>query len=605
MKQSNNQLPQWDLSDLYSSPQDNKLISDKELLKNISESFRKKYYGKIKSLSAFELYESIVEYEKISSVGGQLISYAFLYYCTEISAPEKAAFYQSIKELFLGTNSLVLFFTLELNALEENHFHNLYEINNDLQRYKPWLRDIRENKKYELSEKEEIILNEKSITSTQAFITLFDQTLAALKVRWEGQDLPYEDILNLMTSSNEEERQKAAHALSDAFEKHKSIFTFIMNMIAKDHDITDQLRGFQSPMSYRNLSNLVDDQVVDSLITTVKLNYSDLSHKYYSLKAKILKKDKLNYWDRNAPLNKIIMPHQNNEQYFSWKEARDIVLDAYESFSPKMYEIGKRFFDNSWIDASLNKSKMSGAFAHPTVVRSHPYLLLNYYGKRRDVITLAHELGHGIHQVLAQKQGELMSATPLTIAETASVFGEQIVFRSLLNKASTNEERLIMLTSKVEDMLNTVVRQIAFCDFELRIHQQRKKGELSSDDINAIWMETQREALGPAVMLDDSYKNYWSYISHFIHAPFYVYSYAFGDCLVNSLYDQYMNKAVEDFENKYIDLLSAGGSKRYDELLEPFGLDAKKQEFWQGGLSMIANLIEEVISLNSSITGKI
>ena len=376
-------------------------------------------------------------------------------------------------------------------------------------------------------------------------------------------------------------------------QKHGKLFALITNTLAKDKAIEDKWRNFLKPISSRNMQNFIEDEVVEALITSVKGQYSNLSHRYYRIKAGWMGQDKLDYWDRNAPL-----PNADDRE-IPWDEAVETVLTAYESFSPSLRELGELFFTRPWIHALPSEGKDSGAFAHPTVPDVHPYLLVNYKGKIRDVMTLAHELGHGVHQVLAAKQGALMADTPLTLAETASVFGEQLTFRKILEQESDAKKRAIIIAGKVEDMLNTVVRQVAFCEFERHVHDERQKGEVPIERLNNIWLQVQKESLGDAIRLDSPYEYYWSYIPHFIHSPFYVYAYAFGDCLVNSLYSVYL-EGMEDFENKYFSMLEAGGTKHHKELLEPFGLDATDPLFWNKGLGMISSFIDELesISLN-------
>ncbi|HJS30854.1 MAG TPA: M3 family oligoendopeptidase, partial [Alphaproteobacteria bacterium] len=379
----------------------------------------------------------------------------------------------------------------------------------------------------------------------------------------------------------------AAKAIGATFGEDVRLFALVTNTLAKDKEIEDKWRGYRRPISARNLANRVEDEVVEALIGAVRASFPRLSHRYYALKAAWLGLPKLEYWDRNAPLP------DADDRVIAWPRARDIVLEAYAAFSPDMAAVGRRFFDSAWIDAAVRPGKSPGAFAHPTVPSAHPYLLLNYQGKTRDVMTLAHELGHGVHQVLAGAQGHLMADTPLTVAETASVFGEMLTFRALLEAERDPRRRKAMLAGKVEDMLNTVIRQIAFAEFERRLHDERRQGEVTAERIGAIWLDLQRESLGPAFDFAEEYRVYWTYIPHFVHSPFYVYAYAFGDCLVNSLYAAY-RRAPEGFAARYLDMLRAGGTKRHKELLAPFGLDAADPEFWDGGLSLIAEFIDEL-----------
>ncbi len=401
------------------------------------------------------------------------------------------------------------------------------------------------------------------------------------------QELAIEPVLNMMQDNDAKKRQAAAEAVGVTLKANLRTFTLITNTLAKDKDISDRWRGFQDVADGRHLSNRVEREVVDALVSSVHAAYPRLSHRYYKLKAKWFGQDVLDYWDRNAPLPRV------DTKPISWTDARSTVLDAYAGFSPDMANIARRFFDEGWIDAPVRPGKAPGAFSHPTVPSAHPYVLLNYQGKTRDVMTLAHELGHGVHQVLAGPRGALMAPTPLTLAETASVFGEMLTFRALLDKTSTKAQRKAMLASKVEDMINTVVRQIAFYTFERRIHTARKEGELTAEQICEHWMAVQGDSLGPSIRLGPGYETFWAYIPHFIHSPFYVYAYAFGDCLVNSLYAVYQ-KSDKGFAERYFAMLSAGGTKHHSELLAPFGLDARDPSFWQGGLSVIEGMIAEL-----------
>ena len=450
-----------------------------------------------------------------------------------------------------------------------------------LRRYESWLRDSRAWRPHQLSDEVERLLHERSVVGRAAWNRLFDETMADLRFNIGGEILPVAAALNLLSDTDGAKRKEAALEVSRVMGAHGRIFALITNTLAKDKEIDDQWRHFPSPPAARNLSNRVEDEVVAALVTAVKAAYPKLSHRYYALKAKWFGQDVLDYWDRNAPLPKA------HDRSIPWTQARDLVLSAYNRFSPELAEIGGRFFTHPWIDAGLRPSKAPGAFAHPTVPSVHPYLLVNYHGKTRDVMTLAHELGHGVHQVLAGAQGHFLADTPLTLAETASVFGEMLTFRSLLANETDPTARKILLAGKVEDMLNTVVRQIAFYDFELRVHTERRQGELTADRLGEIWLAVQTESLGPAIRFDDTYKPYWSYIPHFIHSPFYVYAYAFGDCLVNSLYAAYEEAAAagqgDDFAKRYLDLLRAGGTKRHQELLAPFGLNAGDPRFWGQG----------------------
>ena len=583
-------LPRWDLTDFYASLNDPQIQADLNRADTMTKAFASTYGEKFNASGSWtgkELHQAIQEYEKIDELLGKLVSYGYLLFATNVNNPPVLQFFQMIQEQSTTISSHLIFFTLDLNKLEETALKKAYGESSDLAHYKPWIDNVRLFRPHQLSAELEKILHEKSVTGRNAWIRLFDETLASIKFTIDGQEFALAQVLDRVAHKDASVRHEAAQALSKGLAQNASLLTLITNTLAKDKEIEDSWRQFSHPVAARNLSNQVEDEVVNALVKAVKESYGHLSHRYYALKAKWLGLEKLEYWDRNAPLP------EADDTLIPWDDAKKIVLDAYHNFHPEMAKIGRRFFDKPWIDAPSQAGKESGAFAHPTVPSVHPYILLNYNGKIRDVMTLAHELGHGIHQVLAADQGLLLSGTPLTIAETASVFGEMLTFKALLAKTTSSAQRRSLLASKVDDMLNTVVRQIAFFEFERAVHEHRRKGELSIEDIGNIWIETQKEALGEAVNIDPIVQPFWGYVSHFIHAPFYVYAYAFGDCLVNSLYSVYESQHP-NFTTLYIDLLKAGGSKRYPELLMPFGLDAKNPEFWQQGLNVVAGFIDEL-----------
>lgn len=588
------QLPSWDLSDFYASPhQDPKIETDLKALSDRCQDFVGTYHGKINlspETSADEanfLAQSIENLEKIEELMGKLMSYAFLNFTTQIDQPAAQQFYQKIQEAVTQQSAHLIFITLDLNKLEEDRLQKAYGFSAALKRYKPWIDVLRLYKDHQLSPDLEKLFMEKSLTSSTAWNRLYDETLEGIEFDFQENKLALSEILDRLSHKDPLIRKEAAQSLSQGLLSRLPIFTLITNTLIKDKEIEDTWRQYPHPVSSRNLANQVEDDVVEALSQAVKQAYPQLSHRYYALKAKWFGVSQLAYWDRNAPLP------ESDDVTISWPEAKEIVYNAYHRFSPELADLGQHFFDNAWIDVPAKAGKRSGAFAHPTVPSVHPYLMLNYQGKLRDVTTLAHELGHGVHQMLASKQGYILSQTPLTLAETASVFGEMLTFRALLVKTKSPSQRRSLIAAKVEDMLNTVVRQCAFFEFEKRVHTQRKSGELSAEQLGDIWMETQGEALGPAVHLDPLIRPYWSYISHFIHSPFYVYAYAFGDCLVNSLYSLYQS-GHPDFVSKYMDLLRAGGSKRYPELLAPFGLNATDPQFWAQGLTVISQLIDEL-----------
>jgi oligoendopeptidase F len=580
------ELPTWNLADLYPGPDSAELKRDLERSAKEARQLADEYRGKIATIDGAALAEALSVYEKLEDRLGRILSYAQLLHAGDMTDPEIGKFYQSMQERATEIAADTLFLRLEINRLDDDAMAEKLKAP-ALQRFAPWLRDLRVFRPHELSDEMEKLLLEKSIAGRSAWVRLFDETTAAMRFKVRDRDLNMEEALHLLSERDRNLRRDAAKSIATTLNGNIRLFSLVLNTIMKDKEIEDRWRKYPDPPASRHLANQVEPEVVAALEQSVVKAFPKIAHRYYKLKAKWLGLEKLEYWDRNAPLP------DTDDSFVGWDEARGIVLDAYTAFSPELGRIGAEFFDKRWIDAPSRPGKTSGAFAHPTVPSAHPYLLLNYQGKTRDVMTLAHELGHGVHQVLAAVQGPLMADTPLTLAETASVFGEQLTFRALLKRQTDPKRRRALLASKVEDMINTVVRQIAFYRFEQRLHAERRKAELTPEQIGQIWMEVQSESLGPAFHFEDEYRTYWAYISHFVHAPFYVYAYAFGDCLVNALYAVYLEKP-EGFEAKYIDMLKAGGTLRHKELLAPFGLDASDPAFWSKGLDVIAGFIDEL-----------
>ncbi|MEQ8282484.1 MAG: M3 family oligoendopeptidase [Parvibaculum sp.] len=584
-------LPTWNLADLYAGPGAPEVKADLAAAARDAETFNARYRGRIATLAdapdgGVQLAEAVRAYEAIEDRLGRLMSFAGLLYAQDNTDPVHAKFYGDMQERVTTISTGLLFFALELNRLDDAALEQALETP-ALAHYGPWLRDLRAMRPYQLSDELETLLHEKSVTGHAAWNRLFDETMARLAFEVDGETLALEGALHLLSDKDGARRAAAAQALARTFKANIPLLALVTNTLAKDKEIEDRLRGFADIAQSRHIANRVEPEVVAALTEAVQRSYPALSHRYYAMKAKWLGLEKLEYWDRNAPLP------QSDDATIPWAQARDTVLEAYRGFTPQMASIAERFFEQGWIDAPMRPGKASGAFSHPTVPSAHPYVLLNYQGKTRDVMTLAHELGHGVHQVLAAKQGALMADTPLTLAETASVFGEMLTFRKLLASAPDAARRKTMLASKVEDMLNTVVRQTAFYTFERQVHTARREGELTADDIGRIWLDVQSESLGPAIRFGEGYETYWCYVSHFIHAPFYVYAYAFGDCLVNSLYAVY-EQAQEGFAERYLRMLEAGGTLRHKELLAPFGLDASDPAFWDKGLSVIRGFIDEL-----------
>ena len=580
-------LPEWDLSDLYTAPDAPEVDRDKAWLDAECAAFAADYEGKLAELSADQMLEAVQRYEKIDMVAGRLMSYAGLRYYQHTTNPERLQFMSNMQEAITVATTSLVFWGLEFNRLEDAHFEGLMSANADLARYRPIFDRMRAMKPYQLSDELEKFLHDQSMVGAAAWNKLFDETIAGLTFEVEGEELGIEATLNLLSEQDRAKREAGARALAATFGEKISLFARVHNTLAKEKEIEDRWRKLPSPQMGRHLANHVEPEVVEALRNAVVAAYPRLSHRYYALKAKWLGLDTLEVWDRNAPLP------MEDDRLVHWDEARKVVSEAYAAFDPRMAELAEPFFTDGWIDAGVKEGKAPGAFAHPTVADAHPYVMLNYLGKPRDVMTLAHELGHGVHQRLAAGQGELLSSTPLTLAETASVFGEMLTFRKMLSEAKDDATRKVMLAGKVEDMINTVVRQIAFYDFECKLHAARAEGELTPDDINALWMSVQAESLGPVFNFMEGYETFWAYIPHFVHSPFYVYAYAFGDGLVNALYAVY-EEGGDDFQEKYFEMLKAGGSKHHKELLAPFGLDASDPAFWDKGLSMIEGFIDQL-----------
>src|SRR5580693_9756721 len=584
-------LPEWNLNDLYSGLDDPAIKRDLDRADTDCLAFEEAFKGKLATMAGApdggaQLAVAVKRYEAIDDLMGRIGSYAGLVHAGDTVDPARTKFYGDVQERLTTASTHLLFFTLELNRVDDALLEKAMA-DPALGHYRPWLEDVRRYKPYQLEDRVEQLFHEKSVTGYAAWNRQFDATIAKLRFKVAGKTLAIEPTLNFLQDRDGSKRKAAAAALAATFAENVQDFALITNTLAKDKEISDRWRGFADIADARHLDNRVEREVVDALVSAVRAAYPRLSHRYYALKAKWFGKKKLPHWDRNAPLPQVA------QRTVGWDEAKDTVLTAYGAFSPKMAAIAERFFDQRWIDAPVRPGKAPGAFAHPTVPSAHPYVLLNYQGKPRDVMTLAHELGHGVHQVLAAPNGALMAPTPLTLAETASVFGEMLTFRKLLAGTRDGKERKAMLAAKVEDMINTVVRQIAFYTFERAVHTERKSGELTAERIGELWLDVQRESLGPAIELKPGYETFWVYIPHFIHTPFYVYAYAFGDCLVNSLYAVYEH-ASDGFTERYLAMLSAGGTKPYAELLAPFGLNARDPTFWQGGLSVIAGLIDEL-----------
>ncbi|MFN3279086.1 MAG: M3 family oligoendopeptidase [Paracoccus hibiscisoli] len=583
-------LPEWDLTDLYPAPDSPELTADIEALDGRVRDFAAAYQGKLADLTPAQMLACIEAYQQIDILAGRIMSYVGLRYYQNTTDPVRAKQMGDLQGKITDMTTPLVFFSLEFNRIPDATYQAVFTAPDGPARYKPVFDRMRAMRPHQLSDELEQFLHDNSVVGAAAWNRLFDETTAALTFDVDGEVMGMEATLNLLSDHDRSRREAGARALATVFTANVGLFARIHNTLAKEKAIEDKWRKMPTPQHGRHLSNHVEPEVVEALRNAVTAAYPRLSHRYYALKARWLGLERLQVWDRNAPLP------TDSPRLIDWPEAQATVMDAYRGFSPELADLAQPFFDKGWIDAGVKPGKAPGAFAHPTVTTAHPYILLNYLGKPRDVMTLAHELGHGVHQRLAAGQGELLASTPLTLAETASVFGEMLTFRALLARTTDPAQKKALLAGKVEDMINTVVRQIAFYDFECRLHAARAEGELTPDDINALWMQIQHESLGPVFDYMPGYETFWTYIPHFVHSPFYVYAYAFGDGLVNALYAAYED-GLPDFQQKYFDLLRAGGSRHHSELLAPFGLDASDPAFWDKGLSMIEGFIDQLEAL--------
>ena len=580
-------LPRWNLDDLYLSMEDPAIKRDFTYLRESAEEFSNKYKNKVTELLQNDpdaLVDAIVKYEDICCIFTRIATYASLLYHQDATDPLRVQFLGNVQNDITEISSLLVFFLLELNTLDMCVLNTHASNHIKLAHYIPWLNKLRKTREYQLSHELESYIHDMDTVTWSSWCRLFDDTWAQQVFEINGGTCSLEEVLATMTLNDREARREAARVLSERFYEKRELFTIILNTLTKAKAVQSHWRKYPLPQSSRHIANDVEPEVVQALRDSTVEAYERISHRYYLLKTKWLGLDKLEFWDRNAPIV------CEGEVTYSWDEARDIVLSGFADFHPRMHDIAQRFFQNGWIDAAVTPGKSPGAFAHPASNDTHPFVMMNFIGKPRDVMTLAHELGHGVHQILAKEQGELLSSTPLTLAETASVFGEMLVFRKLLNQETRPAHRRALIANKVEDAINTLVRQIAFYDFESRVHIERAKKELTSEDFGDIWMEVQKESLGPAFNYPEEYRNYWCYIPHFIRTPFYVYAYAFGYGLVSALFKLY-ETGYDDFHNKYFDMLRSGGRHHHSDLLKPFNLDASKKEFWSLGHQLVDELV--------------
>jgi len=588
----------WDLSDLYAGADDAAIDADLDRAREEARTFAERYRGRVASLDAGEMAAAVDALEALQDRPARAAVYAGLLFAEDTTNPAHGALLQSVQERGSEIRNALVFFELEWVAVDEERVRTLLS-DPILARRRHLLDAMRRYRPHLLSEPEERLLEETANTGERAFCRLFDEILGAARFQIEVDgvttELGEEEVLSLLYDPDREKRRNAARGLTDGLRQHSRTLAFIFNTLVQDKAVRDRLRHYRDPIDSRNLANEIDGASVRALLDTCERGHP-LVHRYYRLKARLLGIDRLEDCDRYAPVGEAAGTR-------SFEEAKRIVLDAFGDFAPEMAKVAGRFFADRWIDAELRPGKRSGAFSASTVPSAHPYVLLNYTGNLRDVMTVAHELGHGVHQYLARERGLFEQDTPLTTAETASVFGEMLVFRRLLREERSPEVRLALLCGKLEDTFATVFRQVAMTRFEEQLHATRRaEGELPIPRINALWMEANRPMLGDAVHLTDDYAWWWLYIPHFVHSPFYCYAYAFGELLVLALLRRYDEEGA-DFVPRYLDLLRAGGSDAPPALLERVGLQIGDPSFWNGGLALIEELLGEAEALAGELRG--
>jgi oligoendopeptidase F len=586
-------LPQWDLGDLYAGRDDPRIEADlarakadNDALVTLKGRFTANR-GDARLLG--ELLDNGVKlYEAATNGLWSVGAYAGLASSTARNDPAWSKFEGDLRARSAQIAAESLFFTLEINELDDNEIEAAFRAHKPAARWRPWIRRVRLSRPHELSPDLERMLIDRG-PAVANWSRLSEETLAALTAKVGRETLTLSETLNRLSDPDGARRKQAAAGLAKSLADRTPTLALCLNTLAFEKQVEDRWRKYPDPAASRHIANEVHADAVAALEAAVVEAYGPVSHRYYRLKAKAMGRDVLDQWDRNAPLDTA------QPRTYGWDEAKGMVLESFSALAPKFADTAQAFFAHPWIDARPRPGKQSGAYSHPVTADRHPYVFLNYMGERRDVLTLAHELGHAVHQTLCAPLGTLLADTPLTLAETASIFGEGLVFERLLAKAS-KAERKGLLAGKIEDGINTVVRQIAFHRFETRFHAARLEGEVSAEQIGAIWLEEMAASLGPAIKLNRGYERYWAYVSHFVHAPFYVYAYAFGDLLVRGL----MEKRREDpaaFAPLYEDLLAAGGTRTYVEALAPFGLNPREKAFWAAGMKQLERLVDEFEAL--------
>jgi oligoendopeptidase F len=586
-------LPQWRLDDLYTGRDDPRIEADLAAAKAANDALVALKGRFVADRAAAKVLGELLDrsirlYEDATNLLWSVGAYAGLASSVARDDPAWAKFEGDLRTRSSQIAAESLFFTLELNELEDGEIEAALSAHPPAAHWRPWLRHVRLSRPHELTPDLERMLIDRA-PAVANWTRLYDETLARLTAKVGRESLTLPETLNRLSHPDAAQRKAAANALAKALAEREPVLALSFNTVAFEKQVEDRWRKFATPAASRHLANEVHAESVAAMESAVVEAYPSISHRYYRLKARVMGKRVLDHWDRNAPLT------ADQPRHYGWDEAKAIVLQSYASLAPKFATNAQVFFDNPWIDAQPRAGKQSGAYSHPVTSTRHPYVFLNYMGERRDVLTLAHELGHAVHQTLASPHGTLLADTPLTLAETASIFGEGLVFERMLGEA-TGLERRALLAGKIEDALNTVVRQIAFHRFETQFHDRRAAGEVSADQIGRLWLDVMGESLGPAIKLNRGYEHYWAYVSHFVHAPFYVYAYAFGNLLVEALMDA-RRKDPAAFSPLYEDLLSAGGVKTYVEALAPFGLDPRQKAFWAGGCANIARLVDEFEAL--------
>lgn len=585
-RRTGSETVRWTLSDLY--PDAAALEADLAGALEEAGSFSEDYHGRLHELDAAGWAGALSRFAALHDRLGRAFTYAYLHWSTNTIDPERGKLLQSVRERYTEAEKQLLFLELEWIGLADESADTIIR-SEEIRPYRHYLEVLRTRAKHVLTEPEEKILAEKAVTGRAAWNRLFDQTLGAATFSVNGESLSEQEVLARMHDADREKRRAAALGFTDGLQTHLRTLTFIFNTMLADKSSDDRLRRYPHWLASRNLANEVSDDVVQALVEAVSGRF-DLSTRYYALKRRLLGLDEMFDYDRYAPL-------PESDSFFEWTDAKRIVLDAYHAFHPEMGRIAGRFFDEQWIDAAVSQGKRGGAFSHGAVPSAHPYVLMNYTGRVRDVQTLAHELGHGVHQYLSRQQGVLQADTPLTTAETASVFGEMLVFQSLVAQEDDLRARLALVVGKIDDTMATVFRQVSMHRFESEVHRHRRsEGELTSEEVSRYWRSTQEAMFGDSVTLGEHYDIWWSYIPHFIHTPGYVYAYAFGELLVLALYQKYLDSG-KAFTDQYLGLLAAGGSDWPHKLVAGLGVDLSAPDFWSGGLDGIERLVEEAEEL--------